>query len=101
MFDIDYETEKLEYKTTAIYKPDFIITFADGRKMYLEVKGYLSTDDRKKMLSVKEHHPDADIRFVFEKDNKLNKKAKMTYSKWCEKNNFPYCFKTIPNEWLM
>lgn len=69
--------------------------------MFLEVKGYLSPDDRSKMLLVKEQYPDLDIRFVFDKDNKLNSKSKTRYSTWCEKKGFPYTFKTIPEDWLI
>jgi hypothetical protein len=67
--EVDYETEKLEYILTKHYVPDFIITFNDGTKMYIECKGYFKYPDREKMISVKENNPDLDIRFVFYRDN--------------------------------
>lgn len=99
-FSTSYETERLTYKLLKTYIPDFILTFKDGRKIYLEVKGYLRPSDRTKLLAVKEMNPQIDLRLVFMQDNKLNKNSKTTYSQWATKHGFPYCFKTIPKEWL-
>lgn len=99
-----YETEKLPYTVVEhrVYIPDFIVDTPSGRRIYLEVKGYLKPEDRKKMVRVKDQHPDKDIRFVFKYDNKINSKSKTRYSDWCEKHGFEYSLKgVIPDEWLV
>lgn len=99
----EYESEKLPYTSVEHHKyiPDFIVSKSDGTKIYLEVKGYLRPNDRKKMLFVKEQHPDKDIRFVFRYNNKINPKSKTRYSDWCEKHGFQYSLKgVVPEEWL-
>jgi hypothetical protein len=99
-FEIGYETEKLDYILTRNYVPDFIITFPDGRKIYIETKGYLRGEDRAKLLATRDRHPDKDIRIVFSKNNRLNRKARSRYSDWAERYKFPYAIGTIPAEWL-
>jgi hypothetical protein len=53
------------------------------------------------MLKVKEHNPDADIRFVFERSTtKLRKNSKTTYAMWAERHGFQYADLVVPREWL-
>jgi hypothetical protein len=99
-FKIDYETEKLPYTINKTYIPDFVLTFKDGHKIYIEAKGYLRPENRAQLLSVKYHHPDIDLRIVFQQDNKLNKNARMRYSDWATKNGFPFTIGVIPKEWF-
>lgn len=99
-FEIDYETEKLPYTIQQNYIPDFPLTFPDGRKIYIEAKGYFNAIDRRKLLQVKKDNPEADIRLVFMADNKVHKASKMRYSDWCDKHGFPYCIKAIPETWF-
>lgn len=66
----------------------------------METKGRFVAADRSKHLAVKEQHPEHDIRFVFERNNTLNKKSKTTYSMWCDKHGFKWAIKRIPEEWL-
>jgi hypothetical protein len=57
----------------------------------IETKGRLTGEDRKKMLLVKEQHPDKLIVFVFSnKNKKLYKNSKTSYAAWCEKHGFNY-----------
>ena len=52
-------------------------------------------------MQVRKQHPELDIRFVFSNSKgKLYKGSKTTYGEWCEKNNFLYAHRLIPNEWL-
>ena len=95
-----YETDRLPYFLLKNYVPDFPIVFPDGRTMYLEVKGWLRPSDRTKMIAVKKNNPQADIRFVFGKDNKLHKSSKTTYSEWAIKNGFQYAIGEVPKEWF-
>lgn len=94
----EYESTKVPYQLMCNYTPDFLLP----NGIFLEVKGRLTTEDRRKMLAVKKSHPDLDIRFVFQAPfNKINKGSKTTYAKWSEKYGFPWCsFTTIPISWL-
>lgn len=43
------------------------------------------------MIWFKDSNPDITIIFLFQNpDNKLNKKSKVTYALWAEKNNFKW-----------
>lgn len=95
-----YEPEKLAYILTGTYKPDFVLTFNDGRKIYIETKGYMDNDARRKMVAVKKANPELDIRMVFAKDNKLRPTSIITYMGWAQKVGFPAALKSIPEEWL-
>ena len=95
----EYETTKLAYVIQHIYTPDFILP----NGVILECKGYWDAEDRRKMKAVKEQNPDLDIRMVFQSPfNKINKKSKTTYAKWCERHDIPWTsFHNIPIEWLI
>lgn len=97
-----YETVVIPYlepEHKRRYTPDIILS----NKIIVEVKGKLDADDRKKMLLVKEQHPEYDIRFLFMRDNKLTKSSKTMYSTWAAKHGFPYAVSPdgiIPEEWV-
>lgn len=95
--DYMYESFKVEYTLTKNYLPDFAIK---ANNIIIEAKGVFDSDDRRKHLAIKEQHPDLDIRFVFLRDNKLKRGAKMSYSDWCEYHGFKYAIGEIPEEWL-
>lgn len=94
----EYESTKVPYVLRCNYTPDFLLP--DGT--YLETKGHLTPDDRRKMIAVKRDNPELDIRFVFQSPhNKIAKGSKTTYAKWCEKNGFLWCASTsIPISWI-
>ena len=49
---------------------------------------------------VQKQHPELDIRFVFASSKRrLSKVSKTTYAEWCEKYNFLYADKKIPEQW--
>ena len=58
------------------------------------------------MKLIKEQHPDIKIKFIFSNSkNKIGKKSKTTYAKWCELKGFEYhCIqstkKLFPTEWI-
>jgi hypothetical protein len=93
-----YESEKLAYILECNYLPDFLLP----NGVYLEVKGRLTSEDRRKMIAVKKSNPALDIRFVFQAPyNKIYKGSKTTYAKWAEKHGFPWCAShSIPTTWL-
>lgn len=102
-FDWDYETETLDYTIHSTYTPDFVITQPNGHKVYVEAKGRLDPDSKRKMVAVRKNHPDIDIRFLFSRNQKLYRGAKMTYTEWVERNNFNgwHVGREIPLEWLV
>jgi hypothetical protein len=94
----NYEGQALPYKIEAIYTPDFILP----NGVIVEVKGYLSPEDRRKMLAVKQQHPELDIRFCLQAaDTKLSKAPRsLTYAAWCQRHGFPCCQGHIPSSWF-
>ena len=97
--DFGYETVKIKWQLieSKTYTPDFILP----NGIIIESKGRFVPDDRKKHLKVREQNPELDIRFVFSNSrNKIRKGSKTTYAMWCEKNNFKYADKRIPDEWI-
>lgn len=101
--EVKYETEKLSYVIPASkhsYTPDFKLP-KKGGFFYVESKGRWVTDDRKKMLLIKEQHPEIDIRLVFSScTQKLYKGSKTSYAAFCDKHGITYACKKIPCEWL-
>lgn len=88
---VKYEPEKFKYIQPIqdrTYTPDF----RTGRKkIYLEAKGKLDLDTRKKMVWFKECNPDIRIIFLFQNaDNKITKRSKTTYAMWAEANGFEW-----------
>jgi hypothetical protein len=98
----EYESKVIPYvepEHRRKYTPDIVLE----NKIIIEVKGKLDADDRKKMLLVKEQHPEYDIRFLFMRDNKLTKSSKTLYSTWAAKHGFPYAVSEdglIPEDWI-
>lgn len=94
----EYESTQVPYQIQHNYTPDFLLPSG----IYLECKGYFAAEDRRKIKAVKEQHPEIDLRMVFQAPfNKINKKSKTTYAKWCEKHGIPWTsFTQIPIEWL-
>jgi predicted nuclease of restriction endonuclease-like RecB superfamily len=90
--EYDYESEHIPYVLEGYYIPDFIIHTRSGI-IYLETKGYLRPEHKRKMSAVKRQHPDKDIRIVFYSFNKK-------YIKWADKNGFPWSIGDIPQDWL-
>lgn len=88
-----YESEKLPYLFTGHYLPDFVVQ-GSGGKIYIEAKGYLRPEHKRKMVAVKKLHPTLDIRIVFYS-------SKPKDIKWAERHGFPWAIDTIPKEWLI
>lgn len=98
---VEYEYEpkasKVRYTPKErMYLPDFVL--ANG--VILEVKGRFTGPDRVKHELIKAQHPELDIRFVFQRNQPINKGSKTMYSDWCDKRGFKYCFVNIPEEWI-
>lgn len=99
---IEYESEYLYFTQPSVsrkYLPDFKL--ANGA--FIEVKGRLTLEDRKKMLWVKQQNPEATIYFIFGNgNNKITKKSKVTYIDWAETNGFEAIdvSQPIPKRWF-
>ena len=88
------EWEDLRYRT---YTPDFIL----DNGIIIETKGIFDTEDRRKHLAIREQYPELDIRFVFSNSKaKLYKGAKSRYCEWCDKHEFKWEHRIIPEAWL-
>jgi hypothetical protein len=99
---VQYETNKLDYVVPAS-KHKYLTDFKIGDNSYIEVKGRLTSDDRKKYLLVRDQHPEITLRFFFDKsNNKLYKGSPTTYAMWCEKEGFEWTDLKLglPEEWL-
>jgi hypothetical protein len=96
----EYETTKIEYvvpESVHKYIPDFVLP----NGIVVETKGRFVVADRKKHLLIQKQRPDLDIRFVFSNSNaKISKGSKTSYADWCNKNNFIFADKEVPDEWL-
>lgn len=90
---MEYETAKISYLITGHYIPDFVITLSDGSRIYIETKGYLRPEHKRKMAAVKKLHPTIDLRILFyaHKDKDI---------KWAIKQRIPYAISELPEEWL-
>ena len=96
---LEYETTKIKFQQPAVnrtYNPDF--TPPKIANLYIETKGKLSIDDRKKHLLLREQHPDKEIVFLFQNaSNKITRKSATSYGDWCNANNIIwFCWKTKP-----
>lgn len=87
-----YESESIPYTIVSKYIPDFVIEKASG-KIYIECKGYLRPDDKRKLRSVIRQHPGIDLRIVFYKEVKQ-------YTAWADKLCIPWAIDKIPKEWF-
>ena len=95
----EYESKRVPYTKQHNYCPDFVLP----NHVHLETKGYWDAADRRKIKAVKKDNPELDLRMVFQSPfNKISKKSKTTYAKWCEKHDIPWTsFHNIPLEWLI
>jgi hypothetical protein len=107
----EYETHKFDYHMCPnweyecnvkwqTYNPDF---YLPGFDFYLEVKGKMTLDTRKKMVAVKLHNPEIDIKIVFgAAKNKLYATPNSSrYWEWAEKEGFEWSEKDILKEWMI
>lgn len=95
--EVEYETISLSYLVKGNYCPDFILP----NGIIVETKGYFDSRSRAKMVAVKKHNPDLDIRMVFMNSRtKVRKGSKMTYADWCDKYGYPYADGMIPLKWF-
>ena len=102
----EYEPETWEFtqpEKRRKYHPDFKIRTQTGITAFVETKGRLTSEDRKKLLWVREQHPKKKLILLFMNSSvTLTKASKTTYAEWCRKNNFEYYdFRFgLPKTWI-
>lgn len=100
---VEYENPKRKLKFVQpskqrSYLPDF--TFKTS-PIIIEAKGRLTRQEREKLMWIKRCNPEADIRLVFQRNNRLSKRpSSKKYGDWARENGFPYAVGTVPKEWL-
>ena len=78
------------------YCPDFKLY----NGTYIETKGRFTAADRRKMLAVRDNHPDETFVMLFMRDNKIHKRSKTYYSDWCMTHDFDFAIGQPKEEWL-
>ena len=93
-----YEPDKFKYtqpEQGRTYTPDFKL----GNNLYIETKGRLDLDTRKKMVWFKNDNQDIRIIFLFmNSSNTITKKSKTTYAQWAESEGFEWL--DFRKDWL-
>lgn len=95
-----YEPTRLKFTQPAqdrTYTPDFKTDAS--KEIYLEAKGLLDLETRKKMLWFKEQNPEVRVIMLFQNaSNKLHRGSKTTYAMWAESNNIEWL--DFRKDWL-
>lgn len=96
----NYETETVNYTIKRSYTPDFNLP---GKHPFsIEVKGWLSSEDRQKLLAVVLANPDMRLLVAFQQPNQLIRKgSKRTVAEWATKHGIAWTPIPIPKELLM
>lgn len=95
---VKYEPDVIPYiqpEQERKYNPDFRI----AKDVYIEAKGKLDLETRKKMMWFKDNNPHITIIFLFmNPDNKITKRSKTTYGDWATKSGFQWL--DFRNNWV-
>jgi hypothetical protein len=95
-----FEEVKIKFEQPSklrTYTADFLLP----NGIYIETKGRLTSEDRKKHLWIKAQHPEIDLRFVFSNpQSRIAKGSNTRYCDWCTKNNFKFSRGSIPLSWI-
>jgi hypothetical protein len=92
------EYPSVQYEPTRI-KFTQPVQVDENREIYLEAKGLLDLETRKKMIWFRECNPDIRIIMLFQNaSNKLHRGSKTTYAMWAEANNFEWL--DFRKDWL-
>ena len=98
--EVAYEPTRIKFTQPPqerAYIPDFKTDL--NKEIYLEAKGLLDRDTRKKMIWFKESNPAVRVILLFQNaSNKIYKGSKTTYAMWAEANNFEWL--DFRKDWL-
>ena len=99
-FTYEPETWAYQYEPQN-YTVDFKVITRDGRELFLEYKGKMTKETRKKLRAIKRCNPDKTFHIIFERGaNKISRGSKTNYLKWAEKEGFSCSNKEVKDEWL-
>jgi hypothetical protein len=80
-----------------MYVPDVLLESGT----VLEIKGRLTSRDRRLIKGIRKRYPELDYRLIFDRDNKISSGSNTRYSTWAEQQGIKYSIKGIvPEEWL-
>lgn len=82
------------------YLPDFLVKTRDGRRVFIEAKGWLNTQAAEKMRYVKGWNPELDIRLVFQNGSGKVGRLQSNNLQWSKRNKYPASEINIPDEWV-
>lgn len=96
---VKYEPNKFKFIQPEIERT-YIPDFKTGRSnIFLEAKGKLDLETRKKMVWFRDSNPTIRIIFLFmNPDNKITKRSKTTYAMWATDNGFEWL--DFRKDWL-
>jgi hypothetical protein len=88
---VKYEPQKFKFIQPEIERT-YIPDFKTGRSnVFIEAKGKLDLETRKKMVWFRDSNPTVRIIFLFmNPDNKITKRSKTTYAMWATDNGFEW-----------
>lgn len=79
--NLEYEVARLPYVLRGRYTPDFT-----RGNVHIEIKGYWSQSDRRKIKAVRLHNPDVVLIMVFQRPYlKISKNSQTSYADWCDR----------------
>ena len=96
---VKYEPQKYKFIQPEIERT-YIPDFKTGRSsIYIEAKGKLDLETRKKMIWFRDSNPGIRVIFLFmNPDNKITKRSKTTYAMWATDNGFEWL--DFRKDWL-
>ena len=96
---VKYEPQRFKFIQPEVERT-YIPDFKTGRSnIFLEAKGKLDLETRKKMVWFRDSNPTIRIIFLFmNPDNKITKRSKTTYAMWATDNGFEWL--DFRKDWL-
>jgi hypothetical protein len=96
---VKYEPQRFKFIQPEVERT-YIPDFKTGRSnIFIEAKGKLDLETRKKMVWFKDSNPTIRIIFLFmNPDNKITKRSKTTYAMWATDNGFEWL--DFRKDWL-
>lgn len=99
-FQYEPADKRVPYHMEHVYHPDFLLPHG----VLVEAKGFLDAVDRRKLLRVKQEHPELDLRLLFQRSTTRISRAlrSLTYAEWADRHGFLWAQgPEIPKSWLL
>jgi hypothetical protein len=98
----EYESERVFYAIPYTYVTDFTLpeeVTVTGEPIYVECKGWLRPEDKRKLLAIRTDNPGMDLRvLLYRGQDKQGTPTKD--AKWCNRNGFKWAHRRVPDSWL-